>query len=309
MMSMIPQDQERAIVARKKHASILSLGTNVFLTIIKTAAAAATGSVSLFSESIHSATDVVASTITYFSVKVASAPPDDEHPYGHGKIESLASFAESILLVLIVGFIFKESAERLTHGTQVQHLSLGSAVMAFSATVSLGVGLNVRRIGQESDSAALRSNSNHLIIDFWTSVGVFAALLVSHLTGWHQADSWFAIGLGFWILWSAFHIGREAVQQLIDRRISDDEMETIHAVLKGIPNVISYHRLRTRHIGNIHYIEVHVVVPNTWTVIQGHSMADEVEATLERAIVPSHVMVHIDPFDPLKAQRTQEIGA
>jgi len=302
-MKQTPVILDPVVTQLKKKASVLSLVTNIFLTVLKIAAAVATGSVSLFSEGIHSAADVVASTITYFSVKVASAPPDDEHPYGHGKVESLASFAESIILLLIVGFIFKESIERLTHGTQVQHLSLGTGIMAVSAVISLGVGLHVGKVGKTSDSAALKSNSNHLLVDFWTSVGVFAALLISDLTGLHQLDAWFAIALGLWIAWSAIHIAREAVEQLIDRRIADDEMEVIRRVLSGIPELISYHRLRTRHSGNIHYIEVHVVVPNDWTVVQGHAMADRVESALEEAIQPSHAVVHIDPFDAEKALR------
>ena len=265
----------------KRLGSVLSLATNLLLTIFKVIAAVMTGSVSLFSESIHSTTDVIASLITYLSVRVAAVPPDEEHPYGHGKVESLASFAESILLILIVLFIFKESVDRLMHGSHVRSIVLGFWIMGGSALISLFVGLFVSKVGAETESAALRSNGRHLMIDFWTSVGVFTALCVTKFTGWEQADAWFAMGLALWIAYNAISISREAIEQLIDRRVSDDEIKRIHNVLKNVPDVISYHRLRTRHSGNVHYIDVDVVVPNHWTVVQGHALADEIESQLQ----------------------------
>ncbi len=285
----------------KQIGSVLSLATNLLLTLLKVIAAVLTGSVSLFSESIHSTTDVIASIITYLSVRVAAVPPDEEHPYGHGKVESLASFAESILLILIVLFIFKESIDRLSHGSHVRSVEIGFWIMGGSALISLFVGLFVSKVGFQTESAALKSNGRHLLIDFWTSVGVFVALCVTKFTGWEQADTWFAMGLALWIAYNAVSISREAIEQLIDRRVSDDEIKRIHEVLQGIPDMISYHRLRTRHSGNVHYIDVDVVVPNHWTVVQGHNLADEIESKLEAALPPAHVVVHIDPFDHAKA--------
>ncbi len=284
----------------KSIGALLSLVTNASLTVIKTVAALMTGSVSLISESIHSATDVVASAIAFLSVRVAAVPPDEEHPYGHGKVESLASFAESILLLLIVAFIFKESIDRLMHGSVVQHIEIGFWVIGLSSMISLVVGLFVRSTGIRTESAALRSNGQHLLVDFWTSAGVFLALLVTHFTGWKEADAFFAMALGVWIAFNSISMARESIEQLIDRRVSDDEIEKIHTVLREMSGVISYHRLRTRHSGNVHYIEVHIVVPNQWTVVQGHGLADEIEAALERTLKPASAVVHIDPYDPAK---------
>ena len=285
----------------KRRASLLSLITNLCLTLLKVMAAMLTRSMSLLSESIHSGGDVIAALVAYLSVRAAAIPPDEEHPYGHGKIESLASFGESILLFMMVGLIFKESIDRLTHGASVKNVDIGLWIMGVSALTSLVVGPYIRRVAQKTDSMALKSNGRHVMIDFWTSVGVLSALLVTRFTGWEEADAWFAMGLGLWIAGNAIYMGRESVQQLIDRRVSDDEIARINEVLKNATGLVSYHRLRTRHSGNVHYIDVHVVVPNDWTVVQGHNLADEIETALESALQPAQAVVHIDPYDAHKA--------
>jgi len=285
----------------KRQASLVSLAANTCLTLLKIVAAILTGSMSLISESIHSATDVAVSLVTFLSIRAASVPPDEEHPYGHGKIESLAGFGESIFLMFMVVYIVNESIGRLLHGAGVQHLELGIWIMGFSALTSLLVGPYIRRIAIKTESMALKSNGRHQIIDFVTSSGVLLALAVTKFTGWRHADAWFAILLGLWIAYSALQMGKEAVQQLIDRRVSDDEIDRIHQTLRAEPDLISYHRLRTRHSGHVHYIDVHVVVPNEWSVIQAHALADRLEKAMEEALRPAQAVVHVDPYDPMKA--------
>jgi len=298
-MSVVPLE-DQAAERLKRSASLLSLSTNVGLTAIKIAAAVVTGSVSLASESIHSATDVIASLITFLSVRAAAAPPDEDHPYGHGKIENLAGFAESILLLLVVGYILVEAGKRLIVQTAIQQVDAGCWTMAISAVATLCVGAYVRIVARKTDSMALESNGRHILIDFCTSLGVLIALGLTKFGGWEKADAWVAIGLAIWIAVNAFFMGFQAIQQLIDRRISDDEMARIVKILDNSPGLISFHRLRTRHSGNVHYIDLHAVVPNDWTVVQGHALADQIEKRMEKDLHPARVVVHIDPFDVTK---------
>jgi cation diffusion facilitator family transporter len=283
-----------------RRAAMVSLSYNVILTIIKLIAAVITGSMSLLSEAVHSATDIVASAIAFFSVKMAALPPDEEHPYGHGKVESLAGFSESVLLLLIVVYILAEAGMRLIRGSTVDNLEVGIWVMAFSSVTSFLTGRYVARVGEETESLALRSNGQHLMVDFWTSVGVVAALLVTHLTGWGQADAVFAMGLALWIARGAWRLSREAFNELIDRRMADEEIVLIHEIVHSEPGVISYHRLRTRHSGHVHYIDLHIVVPNNWSVVHAHDLADRLEHRICEALAPAVVVIHVDPFDPTR---------
>ena len=285
----------------KRQASLVSLVGNLCLTIIKTAAAVLTGSLSLISESIHSAIDLVASIVTFISVRAAALPPDEEHPYGHGKIESLAGFGEAIFLLMVVLYIVVESVERLIHGGQVRHLNVGIWIMAVSAAVSFGGGFYMRRVASKTESMALQSNARHQLIDFATSVGVLLALATAKLTGWQQADAYFALGLAVWIAFNAYVIGRECAEQLIDRRVTDEDLQQIIAILESGDGMLSYHHLRSRHSGTVHYVDVHIVVPNTWTVVQGHNLADSLEKQIQATLTPAQVVIHIDPYDEQKA--------
>jgi cation diffusion facilitator family transporter len=282
---------------RKRRAASISLAYNVVLTAIKLVAAGITGSVSLLGEAIHSATDVFASFIAFLSVRAASAPPDEEHPYGHGKIESLAGFSESVLLLFIVVYICVEAVSKLIHGSSPVNVDLGIWVMAFSCVTSLVTGHYVTRVGNETGSLALRSNGRHLMVDFWTSVGVLIALAVTRATGWTQADPIAALGLSVWIAKGAIQIAHEAFHQLIDRRVTDADVELIRTILADEPELLSYHRLRTRHSGDTHFIDLHIVVPAEWSVVRAHELADRLEKRIEHALAPAQVVIHVDPFD------------
>lgn len=286
---------------RKQGAARLSFAYNVTLTVAKIVAAVLTGSVSLLSESVHSATDVVASGIALVSVRVAAAPPDDEHPYGHGKVESLAGVGESILLLGIVVYIFIEAIQRLVRHEPVQNVGIGLWVMGLSAVSAFGVGRYVSKVGREVQSLALRSNGQHLMVDFWTSVGVLAALLVTHFTHWPWADSAFAMALGLWIARGAWGMLCEAFNELIDRKLPEEEIALLDRLLCDEPGILSYHKLRARHSGNVHYVDVHVVVPNDWSVVQAHDVADRLERKIKEALAPAHAVIHVDPYDEAKA--------
>lgn len=285
----------------KKRAAGASLVTNCTLTALKLIAAVLTRSVSLFSEAAHSATDVVASALTFASVQVASVPPDEEHNYGHGKVESLAGFGESILLMAIVAYIVIESVPRLIHPHPIGYVSVGLVVMGGSALISLAVGTYVAAVGRRTESLALRSNGRHLAVDFWASSGVLVALLLNRYASLPQADPIMALLISGWIARNALGMAREAFDQLIDRRVSDEDLKLIEGAIHEDSRILSYHKLRTRHSGSEHYVELHVVVPEDWSLVEAHAVADRLEKRIESALAPAHVVVHVDPFDPGKA--------
>jgi divalent metal cation (Fe/Co/Zn/Cd) transporter len=107
-----------------------------------------------------------------------------------------------------------------------------------------------------------------------------------------------ALFIAAWIGRNAYQMGREAFEQLIDRRISDDELALIHRALRTDDRILSYHKLRTRHSGSHHYIEVHVVVPRDQSLLQAHEVADQLEHRIEAILSPAQVVVHVDPYDP-----------
>jgi cation diffusion facilitator family transporter len=290
----------------KRRAAVVSLGYNLTATAVKLVAALITGSVSLLSEALHSATDVVASLFAYLGVRVGATPPDPQHPYGHGKAETLAGFGEAVLLIAIVGYLLFEGVRRLIVGSELQQLEWGAAVMAFSTLTSLAVGQYVWRTGKRTHSLALMSNGQHLMIDFWTSLGLLVALGIIYFTGWVFIDALLAIGIALWLFRGAWQLAARAFHELIDHALPAEELARIDQILRSEPNLLSYHHLRTRRSGSMRYVEVHIVLPREWSLQQAHEVADALERRIERELAPAEVTIHMDPYDPDRAAAREE---
>ncbi|GIV10025.1 MAG: cation transporter [Fimbriimonadales bacterium] len=289
--------EERA----KRRAAVLSLSYNLTAAGVKLVAALLTGSVSMLSEALHSATDVIASFFAYLGVRVGATPPDEQHPYGHGKVETLAGFGESMLLMLIVCYLLFEGVRRLIAGSALEHLEWGVAVMAVSTLSSLAIGQYVWRVGARTHSLALMSNGQHLMIDFWTSLGLLIALGVIHFTGWTFVDALLAIAIALWLFRGAWQLAHRAFHELIDHRLPQAELARIDQILRSEPHLLNYHNLRTRRSGAMRYVDVHIVLPNDWSLQQAHAVADAIEREIKRELRPAEVTIHVDPYDPERA--------
>jgi cation diffusion facilitator family transporter len=281
--------------AQKKRAAHLSLAYNIFATIAKLLAAILTGSMGLWSEAAHGATDVIASLIAVISIRAAAQPPDDEHPYGHGKIESITGLAESAMLFVLAVIVIVESVGRFASPVPIPKIDLGLIVMAISAVSSFVISMYVRRIGTRTRSLALIANGQHLAIDGWTSLGILGSLAVIKITGWYTIDAISGCVFGVWMGFAAIQLGNHAVRDLIDHRMDEDEIDRIREILTAQTGLVGYHQLRTRHSGSTHYVDVHVVVPREWSVVQAHDLADGLEKEIALALPPAEVVVHVDP--------------
>ena len=280
---------------------MLSLAWNIFQTLLKVAAAILTRSVSVFSEAAHSSIDVVASLMAYAGVRVSAAPPDEEHPYGHGKVESLAGFGESILLFGTVIYIIVTAINRLVHKPPIERIDAGVIVMAVSAIGCFVTSRYLISVSKKSNSIALKSNGQHLTADSVTSIGVLVALTITKLTNIEWADAAMAILIALWMTHGAWHLMVEAFDHLIDKRLSHEELDKIENILTSHKEVLGHHRLRTRMSGAVRYIDMHIVVPNEWSLVQAHNVADELEKTIAHELAPAQVVIHVDPFDAAKA--------
>ena len=292
---MEARDQQTQSAAR------LSLLYNIVQTGLKLVGAVLTGSVSLLSEGLHSLSDVLSSFISFVSVKASSAPPDDEHPYGHGKIDTLAGLSEATVLFLFAIYTGVISTQKFFKTPEVIKVDIGLYIV-LGCTLLGGLTMTyIRKAAKETNSFALQSNVQHLSVDMLTSVGVIVALLVTKFSGWHYADPLFGLLLSIWLCFSSVKMIQRAFDEVIDRHIEPAELETIKIILANEPELISYHKLRTRHSGNWHYVDVHIVVPRDWTVVQGHELADRIEKGIEKELNPAICTIHVDPSE----ERTQ----
>lgn len=253
------------------------------------------GSVSILSEAIHSANDLLAALIAFTSVRVAGKPPDDQHTYGHGKAESISGAIEAALILVAALWIVVEALRRLFAGGEVEHVDLGAAVMGVSAVVNAVVSRYLRRVAKQEDSLALEADAQHLTTDVYTSLGVGAGLLVVWLTGWHWLDPVAAIGVAFLIAGIGWQLTRKAMGHLMDSSLPREEIAAIEKILGAHPQLLSWHRLRTRKSGSERHVDMHIVLGAETLLEEAHRISVELERRIVQALPNAHVVIHIDP--------------
>lgn len=286
--------------AAAQTAARVSLGYNFAQTLLKLVAAALTGSVSLLSEALHAIGDLVASAISFVSVRAALQPADEEHPYGHGKIDTLAGLVEAVMLMGFAAFVAIQSIQRLFQPVEVQGLDWGILLMVVTGIGCLLTARYVGEVAKKTNSFALRSNHQHLMVDFWTNIGVIVALAVSKLTGWKYADPVFALVINGWLAYGAIRLGKKAFNEMIDTSIEPEELAEVKRIVANETAIHGYHDLRSRHSGAMHYVDFHIVVPREWSVVEAHDVADRIESQIEQALAPCVCTIHVDPYDPEK---------
>ena len=169
-----------------------------------------------------------------------------------------------------------------------------------AALVNLGVALVLLRAGKRHESITLRANAQHLLTDVWTTAGVVLAVAAVSLTGWLWLDPVVALAVAANIVWAGWRIVGNSVHGLMDRSLPEAELVTIRAVLdRHTGPHVRYHALRTRQAGRRRFIALHVLVPGTWSVRQGHQLLEQIEADLRGALPNASVFTHLEPLgDP-----------
>ena len=289
--------QSSEVQATKSRAAVLSIVSNTILTVLKLIIGIMMQSVSVISEAVHSGLDLVAAIIAWFAVSRSGKPADDEHRFGHGKIENVAGTIEAVLIFGAAFYIIWEAVHKLRTGTvEIESLGLGAAIMAVSAITNYFVSRHLLNVAIKSDSVALEADAMHLRADVYTSVGVLGGLVAIKLTGIAMLDPIIAIVVALMIIKAAWDLTKTAFFHILDVKLPDDEEALIHEVMdryKG--RFIEYHKLRTRKSGHIRHIDMHLIVPKQMTVEAGHTLAHQITSDIEKILAHSHILVHIEP--------------
>lgn len=283
----------------KTRAAQISIGSNIALIVLKLVVGIMMQSVSVLSEAVHSGIDLVAAIIAWFAVRESGKPADEEHHYGHGKIENVAGTIEAVLIFGAALYIIWEAAHKLTTGkVEIENLGIGAVVMGLSALANYLVSRHLLNVAIETESVALEADAMHLRTDVYTSVGVFGGLLAIKLTGITILDPIVAIAVACLILKAAYDLTRSAFFHVLDIKLPPDEEAIIHDVLKEHSNLfLEYHKLRTRKSGHLRFIDMHLVVPKLMTVEMGHKLSHQITEIIENRLNHSHILVHIEPCE------------
>ena len=282
----------------KTSAAGLSIISNSLLVALKLAVGIIMGSVSVISEGAHSAVDLLAAIIAFFSIRAAAKPADEEHEFGHGKIENISGTIEAILIFLAAGLIIYEAIVKIINRAKPEFLVYGIGIMAFSTVLNFFVSRFLHRIAHRTDSVALEADAWHLTTDVYTSLGVFAGLIIVEITHWYILAPIIAIGVALLIVRAAWGITWKSVRGLLDIRLPKAEEDVITAsIMEHVGELAGFHELRTRKAGSQRYIDLHLVLPKKVTVEEAHKLCDHLEDDIKSKLPEGNVTIHCEPCD------------
>jgi cation diffusion facilitator family transporter len=289
-----------ALDVLKAKTARLSVISNTGLVLMKFVVGFSIGSVSIISEAIHSSMDLIAAVIAYFSVRKSAEPPDAQHEFGHGKFEDISGLIEALLIFAAAVLIIREALLKLlgqpSELFKPELLIFGIAVMGISALVNWYVSRRLMNVARQSESIALESDAWHLRTDVYTSLGVFIGLVLIHLTGITLFDPLVALGVALVIMKAAYDLTRRSFSDLIDHSIpAADEHRIQEIICEHAGNYAGFHDLRTRRSGPDIFIEFHLVMPGSATVLHSHDLSDHLESDLNVEFPRAVITIHTEP--------------
>jgi cation diffusion facilitator family transporter len=295
-------------------AALGSVGSAVVLVSLKVFLTAATGSLGVLSEALHSSLDLIAAVITYLSVRVSDRPADEGHPYGHGKVENFSAFLETGLLLLTAVYIIYEAVQRLFfRDVHVRPSLLAIGIMGIAVLIDLVRSRSLARVAKQYGSDALEADALHFSTDVWSTLAVITGMCLVWLgdrTGvaWlRYADPVAALVVAAVVIWVGARLGKRTIDVLIDAAPAGVQERVAQAVGE-LDGVLSTERVRVRRAGNHHFVDVTISVPRGASFERVHDISDAVERRVGE-IIPADVMVHMEPraragehlFDAIRA--------
>ncbi len=277
-------------------AAKLCLVVVIGLIVLKVVAAVITGSISILAQAVDSFLDLFAVTITFFAVGIAIKPADEEHPFGHGKVENVAAVVQAVLIFTAAGLIIYSAVRKIILGTTVELTEAGIGVMLVSIIVSIFLSRHLLGVSRATDSMALEACARNIAADVYSAAGVLVGLVAIRFTGLHILDPIIALLVALFILKVAYGVLRKSIGGLIDVKLPEAEESAIRScIMEHGGQLVGFHELRTRKAGNWRYIDLHLVMPKNASVEEAHRMCDHLEQDIEIRLLHTSVTIHVEP--------------
>jgi len=287
--------------AATTRAALASVAVALLLLALKGWATLATGSVAMLGSLIDSGLDLVASLVTLWAVRIAAAPADHDHRFGHGKAEALAAlFQVGLIGVSAVGIAWR-AAEQLARGGTVAAAEYGIGVSLVAIAATFALTAYQRAVVRSTGSVAIEADQVHYQSDLLLNGAVIAALLLERYAGLTGADPLFGLAIAAWLIWGGWRAAGRAVNQLMDREWPEERRQAFLAVTARHPANRGTHDLRTRSSGAHDFAQFHIWVDPAMTVAEAHNVMDEIEAELAAEFPGVEVLIHVDPEGQIDA--------
>lgn len=261
-----------------------------------------TRSTVVFSDAMESIANVLASGVAFYALTKAHTPADEDHPYGHGKAEFIsAGFEGGVICVAALLIIAKAFDQAFFSPHEIVQLNIGVWLIAATIVVNGGLGWWLWGIGRRGGSMTLEADGKHLLGDALTSAGTILAMLLVKFTNLTWLDPLLAGAFGVYVAWQGWGLVRRSIAGLTDEQDAQDA-KNIEAILNAHvgaagaePRICSFHKVRHRHSGRYHWVDLHIRVPASMDVRTAHDIASAIEEEIEQKLGEGNATAHIEP--------------
>ena len=282
----------------KSSAPKVSIAVATSLALLKALSGFFIGSLALLASSIDSILDIVASSINYFAIKKSEEPPDEKHPFGHSKFESMATFLQSIIIFLSGSFILYKSYEKMISKGVVESVDAGIYVMLVSIVVTIFLSIFLKKVAKQTGSSVLMADALHYDMDILTNAGIIIAFFIIKLTNFHVVDPIISIVISFYIIYSSIKLNFEVSKDLLDVELPKELKDEIVKIIEEYDILhVDYHKLRTRRAGSKKFVDMHLTLCRNLSLKDAHIISDFIENRIRENIPDSDVTIHVDPCD------------
>jgi len=286
----------------EKKATLISSTIAFILVSMKLIVGFFSGSVAILASAIDSLLDMVVSTFNYFALHNAEKEPDEKFNFGRRKLEPLAAFIEGTIISFSALYILYQAIEKLVHQTPILHMEASIGVMVASLIITGGLVFFLNHISSKTGNMVIAADALHYKTDLFSNGAVLLSLLVIAYTDYTFIDPILGIGIGIYMIYSAYPIIRKGIMMLLDAALDNESVEKIQTLLDSEKDLNSYHDLRTRQSGSEIYVSVHLVFSVSTSLLDAHVVGDRIAAGV-RALFPENTvltLIHLDPYDDSK---------
>lgn len=280
----------------KLAAARLSVLTALSLAILKLVTGFFTGSLAVLTSAIDSLLDILMSGINMMAIHHAEQPADEQHPYGHGKFESLATIFQSLVIAASGGWIIYEAIQRMVEPSPIRQTGIGIIVMSISTVASILISRHLLRVAKETDSSALEADALHFTMDVYTNLALLIGLILISRFNLPWLDPVMSFLVAIYILVESLKLLRQAMRDILDEQLPEAVRQEIETLIDDHKHdLFGYHNLRTRRAGSQKLIDFHLTVCKHLSVEEAHDITDYIEKKIGEEIIGTDVTIHVEP--------------
>ena len=277
-------------------AARLSVFTALGLAILKLITGILTGSLAVLTSAIDSLLDILMSGINLMAIHHAEQPADEQHPYGHGKFESLATIFQALVIAVSGCWIIYEAVQRMIEASPIKQTGIGIIVMSISTVASIMISRHLLRVAKETDSSALEADSLHFSMDVYTNLALLIGLALISRFNLPWLDPVMSLMVAIYILIESLRLLRQAMRDILDEQLPEAVRHEIESLINDHKHeLFGYHNLRTRRAGSQKLIDFHLTVCKHLSVEEAHDITDYIEKKIGDEIIGTDVTIHVEP--------------